>query len=278
MTGAFAAARRCCAGERGAAPRAAGRSRGGGDRLLRLRARARGGGPRRATSRARRPFMPEVADRPLPLDRRDRPPRAARRAHLARLASPTRRRAQLRDAPARRAARAAARRSASRGAIVSTLERAAYLPRARARLDYIARGRLLPGEPHARVPRARARAIRGPSIATCTTRIPRRWARSSSIRSAPCSRARPSASWWSRAARRSRGRSRARAGGAPIPRRTPRAAPSSLASAKDRAENVMIVDLLRNDFGARVRDRAACEVPGLCELESFATVHHLVRP
>ena len=44
-------------------------------------------------------------------------------------------------------------------------------------------------------------------------------------------------------------------------------------SLKNRAENVMIVDLLRNDLSKHC---ANVRVPTLCELQTFANVHHLV--
>lgn len=59
------------------------------------------------------------------------------------------------------------------------------------------------------------------------------------------------------------------------PERDHRLADELLSSRKDRAENLMIVDLLRNDLG-RSCVPGSIEVPSLFGLESFGSVHHLV--
>lgn len=48
-----------------------------------------------------------------------------------------------------------------------------------------------------------------------------------------------------------------------------------LASEKDRAENIMITDLLRNDLSI-VCEPESVEVTSLCRLETFSNLHHLV--
>ena len=61
----------------------------------------------------------------------------------------------------------------------------------------------------------------------------------------------------------------------PTPAEDAALAAALCASPKDRAENLMIVDLMRNDL-ARVCAAGAVETPELFRLASFANVHHLV--
>lgn len=59
------------------------------------------------------------------------------------------------------------------------------------------------------------------------------------------------------------------------PERDEEVAQQLVDSEKDQAENVMIVDLLRNDL-SRVCKPCSVKVPTLCGLETYASVHHLV--
>lgn len=61
----------------------------------------------------------------------------------------------------------------------------------------------------------------------------------------------------------------------PDPRIDGERARALAASVKDRAENVMIVDLLRNDLSRVCRPHSVA-VPDLCAIESYAGLHHLV--
>ncbi|MCU7554193.1 aminodeoxychorismate synthase component I [Alteromonas sp. ASW11-19] len=59
------------------------------------------------------------------------------------------------------------------------------------------------------------------------------------------------------------------------PQQDQESAQSLLMSEKDQAENLMIVDLLRNDISKNCQD-GSVEVPHLFKLESYAAVHHMV--
>jgi len=61
----------------------------------------------------------------------------------------------------------------------------------------------------------------------------------------------------------------------PSPKRDKEAAETLRLSTKDRAENLMIVDLLRNDI-SKVSETGSVVVPQLFYVESFPAVHHLV--
>jgi para-aminobenzoate synthetase component 1 len=46
-------------------------------------------------------------------------------------------------------------------------------------------------------------------------------------------------------------------------------------SKKERSENIMIVDLVRNDL-SRIAEKSSVQVTSLCELHTFKTLHHLI--
>lgn len=161
-----------------------------------------------------------------------------------------------------------------RGPIASTLERAAYLPRARKVLDYIEAGDCYQANltrefsaPCSGDPWTFYRHLHdiNPAPMGAYLEYPFGAVLSSSPERFLVVEGRRALTQPIKGTRRRRA----------DPAEDAAAAAELVASAKDRAENVMIVDLLRNDFG-RVCETGSVRVSGLCELESFATVHHLV--
>ncbi|NUY55224.1 aminodeoxychorismate synthase component 1 [Salinivibrio sp. EAGSL] len=61
----------------------------------------------------------------------------------------------------------------------------------------------------------------------------------------------------------------------PDPQKDAQRAQALKSAEKDRAENLMIVDLLRNDIG-RIASPGSVSVPKLFDIESFPAVHHMV--
>ena len=221
---------------------------------------------------ATRPFMPEAAMALYPwtivIDHIDK------RAVLTSLASfSDAEAAALRDRLLA-APRRAASRFEVRGPIASTLERASYLPRARRILEYIQAGDCYQANltREFRAPFAgdawtfyRHLHDTNPAPMGAYLEYPFGAVLSSSPERLLVVEGREARTQPIKGTRRRRA----------DPAEDAAAAAELLASAKDRAENVMIVDLLRNDFG-KVCETGSVEVTGLCELESFATVHHLV--
>ena len=125
----------------------------------------------------------------------------------------------------------------------------------------------------AAVSRARRRRCR--STCGCGSAIPRRSPASSIWAICRSSAPRPSGFSACASGRSKPGRSKARAAARPGPRPICSPATSCWQSEKDRAENVMIVDLLRNDL-SRVCAPDSVRVTQLCGLEIYQFVQHLV--
>ena len=151
----------------------------------------------------------------------------------------------------------------------SSLDRDAYAGAGRDRARAAAGGRVLPGQPHppAHVrPRARpGRAVRRASPARTRRRTPRCCACPGSDPAPRSCRRRP--------------RATCDGSGATVETRPIKGTAADRraleTSAKDHAENVMIVDLARNDLG-RLCVPGSVQVPALCAVEAHPGLHHLV--
>ena len=136
-------------------------------------------------------------------------------------------------------------------------------------------GRRVPGESFAAAAARGDARRRSSSIAGCASATRRRSPAISTAATGRSPARRRSDSSASTTATSKRGRSRARAAARAGPEADLFAGDELRASEKDRAENVMIVDLLRNDLSRTCRPESV-RVSQLCGLETYEYVQHLV--
>ena len=158
----------------------------------------------------------------------------------------------------------------------SSFTRGAYLEAVARVREYVLRRRHLPGQSVAALRGAARASRRGRSTAVCGAGMPRRSRRSWIFPSGAVLSASPER--FLRVDRAGHVETRPIKGTRPRgigPEHDAALGQALTESAKDRAENLMIVDLMRNDL-SRVCAPGTVRVPELFALERYATVHHLV--